>query len=211
MHHASRAQQHSQDSLITRQRCGRDGGCLPVRCCFCPAPLLVQPTRICDMSKTSKNLNQPPRANHIAALERQFGPIEYRPVAELAAYELSPRKHPERQLVSLAASIAEFGFAVPVLVDEAGTIIAGEAGRARRRRDPRCDHYRRYRPRRIHGVGHDDPCGRAHQAPRVRDRDRARLCRCCHSAVAGNDRRRARARLDRTGLLRDRRRTPRRR
>lgn len=86
------------------------------------------------MSNTSNSLNQPPRANHIAALERQFGPIEYRPVAELKAYERNPRKHPERQLVSLAASIAEFGFAIPVLVDEAGTIIAGEARVAAARR-----------------------------------------------------------------------------
>ncbi len=86
------------------------------------------------MSKTSNSLNHPLHANHIAALERQFGPIEYRPVAELAAYERNPRKHPERQLVSLAASIAEFGFAIPVLVDEAGTIIAGEGRVAAARR-----------------------------------------------------------------------------
>lgn len=79
------------------------------------------------MSKISKSLKQPRRANHIAALERQLGPIEYRPVAELTAYERNPRKHLERQLVSLAASIAEFGFSMPVLVDEAGIIIAGEA------------------------------------------------------------------------------------
>src|SRR5690606_15234623 len=49
-------------------------------------------------------------------------------------YDRNPRKHPERQLVSLAASIAEFGFAMPVLVDEAGTIIAGEARVAAARR-----------------------------------------------------------------------------
>lgn len=34
--------------------------------------------------------------NQIAALERQLGPIEYRSVAELTAYERNPRKHPER-------------------------------------------------------------------------------------------------------------------
>lgn len=79
------------------------------------------------MPKISKRLKQPPRLNHIDALERQLGPIEYRPVTELTAYERNPRKHPERQLVSLAASIAEFGFAMPVLVDEVGIIIAGEA------------------------------------------------------------------------------------
>lgn len=79
------------------------------------------------MSKLSKDLERASLPNRIAALERQLGPIEYRPVTELIAYDRNPRKHPERQLVSLAASIAEFGFAMPVLVDEAGTIIAGEA------------------------------------------------------------------------------------
>ena len=79
------------------------------------------------MSKSTSRQMNALLPNQIAALERQLGPIEYRPVTELIAYNRNPRKHPERQLVSLAASIAEFGFAMPVLVDEAGTIIAGEA------------------------------------------------------------------------------------
>jgi ParB-like chromosome segregation protein Spo0J len=65
--------------------------------------------------------------NHLAALEQRLGPIEYRPLATLNRYENNPRKHPEKQLLKLEASIREFGFTMPVLVDEAGTIIAGEA------------------------------------------------------------------------------------
>jgi DNA modification methylase len=45
-----------------------------------------------------------------------------------------PRKHSEKQLVKLAASITQFGFAIPVLIDEAGVIIAGEARVAAARR-----------------------------------------------------------------------------
>ena len=37
------------------------------------------------------------------------------------------RKHPEKQLVKLAASIREFGFNSAILVDDDGTIIAGHA------------------------------------------------------------------------------------
>ncbi|WP_340586904.1 DNA methyltransferase [Erythrobacter alti] len=65
--------------------------------------------------------------NDISALEQKLGPIEYRPLASLKRYENNPRKHPEKQLVKLAASIREFGFAMPMLVDEQGIIIAGEA------------------------------------------------------------------------------------
>ncbi|WP_425483298.1 ParB N-terminal domain-containing protein [Aurantimonas aggregata] len=62
-------------------------------------------------------------------------PIEYRPIDDLTAYKNNPRKHPEKQLVKLAASITQFGFAIPVLIDEAGVIIAGEARVAAARRE----------------------------------------------------------------------------
>ncbi len=65
--------------------------------------------------------------NQLGALEQRLGPIEYRPVASLNVYTNNPRKHPEKQLVKLSASITEFGFAMPILVDEAATVIAGEA------------------------------------------------------------------------------------
>ncbi len=70
---------------------------------------------------------RPPLLNRTDAFERRFGPIEYRPIESLAAYSNNPRKHPERQLIKLTSSIAEFGFVMPVLIDDDGVIIAGEA------------------------------------------------------------------------------------
>jgi DNA modification methylase len=51
--------------------------------------------------------------------------IELRPVADLAAYEKNARTHSEAQIEQLCAGIREFGFVQPVLVDEAGVLIAG--------------------------------------------------------------------------------------
>lgn len=65
--------------------------------------------------------------NQLDALQQHIGPIEQRHVSSLRRYDNNPRKHPEKQLVKLAASIREFGFAAPVLIDEDGLIIAGEA------------------------------------------------------------------------------------
>nr|WP_166177857.1 DNA methyltransferase [Altererythrobacter segetis] len=65
--------------------------------------------------------------NELTALDQRLGPIEYRPISSLSDYKNNPRKHPDEQLAKLAASIREFGFAMPVLVDEDSTIIAGEA------------------------------------------------------------------------------------
>jgi len=51
--------------------------------------------------------------------------MEMMPVASLASYAANARMHPTEQVVQLAASIAEFGFNVPVLIDDAGVLIAG--------------------------------------------------------------------------------------
>jgi DNA modification methylase len=51
--------------------------------------------------------------------------MEMMPVASLAAYAANARMHPSEQVAQLAASIGEFGFNVPVLVDDAGVLIAG--------------------------------------------------------------------------------------
>jgi len=79
------------------------------------------------MTSQSKKRAANGTRHDIASLEQKLGPIEYRPLASLKRYENNPRKHPERQLVKLAASIREFGFAMPMLVDEQYIIIAGEA------------------------------------------------------------------------------------
>lgn len=78
------------------------------------------------MSSKSKSIGIA-LSNQAAAIEQRFGPIEYRPIECLKPYSNNPRKHPDRQLVKLMSSISEFGFVWPVLVDEDGTIIAGEA------------------------------------------------------------------------------------
>ena len=57
----------------------------------------------------------------------RLGPITYRRPADLVAYKRNARKHPERQLVALEASIRQFGFNAPVLVAVDGEIIAGHA------------------------------------------------------------------------------------
>jgi len=56
--------------------------------------------------------------------------IEYRPAAELTPYARNARTHSAEQVRQLTASIAEFGFVNPVLVDEDGVLIAGH-GRVR--------------------------------------------------------------------------------
>lgn len=51
--------------------------------------------------------------------------IEYRPLGELIPYARNSRTHSDAQIAQIAASIREFGFTNPVLVDELGSIIAG--------------------------------------------------------------------------------------
>lgn len=51
-------------------------------------------------------------------------------VGDLVPYERNSRTHSEAQIAQIAASIKEFGFTNPVLIDETNVIIAGE-GRVR--------------------------------------------------------------------------------
>lgn len=51
--------------------------------------------------------------------------VERRPVASLAPYARNARTHSPAQIEQLVASIREFGWTIPVLVDEVGGIIAG--------------------------------------------------------------------------------------
>ena len=51
--------------------------------------------------------------------------IEQWPTAKLLPYARNARTHSDDQVAQIAASIAEFGFTNPVLIDEHGTIIAG--------------------------------------------------------------------------------------
>jgi DNA modification methylase len=56
--------------------------------------------------------------------------VIYRPIANLKPDPRNARTHPKRQVEQLCASIRSFGFTNPVLVDEAGVLIAGH-GRLR--------------------------------------------------------------------------------
>jgi len=51
--------------------------------------------------------------------------VERRKVADLRPYEANSRVHSEEQIARLAASIEEWGWTIPVLVDPEGGIIAG--------------------------------------------------------------------------------------
>ena len=46
-------------------------------------------------------------------------------VADLIPYALNSRTHSDEQVAQLAASIREFGFTNPVIVDEENNLIAG--------------------------------------------------------------------------------------
>ncbi len=51
--------------------------------------------------------------------------VERKPIASLIPYARNARTHSDEQVAQIAASIREWGWTVPVLVDDAGGIIAG--------------------------------------------------------------------------------------
>jgi ParB-like chromosome segregation protein Spo0J len=51
--------------------------------------------------------------------------VESIPIDRVLPYVANARTHPDEQVAQIAASIAEFGFNVPVLLDDAGVLIAG--------------------------------------------------------------------------------------
>lgn len=51
--------------------------------------------------------------------------IERRPIDDVVPYERNSRVHSPEQIEQIAKSIREFGFTMPILVAEDGTIIAG--------------------------------------------------------------------------------------
>ena len=61
------------------------------------------------------------RAGLVALAER----IELWPIDRLRPYERNPRTHSDAQVDQIAASMVEFGWTNPVLVDEQGGILAG--------------------------------------------------------------------------------------
>ncbi|MDP3460072.1 MAG: ParB/Srx family N-terminal domain-containing protein, partial [Hyphomonas sp.] len=51
--------------------------------------------------------------------------VDYRPVSTLTAYAGNARTHSAKQLRQIAESIKTFGWTNPILIDEAGGVIAG--------------------------------------------------------------------------------------
>ncbi len=51
--------------------------------------------------------------------------IEHWPVGRLKPYDKNSKQHPPEQIEALRASLRTFGFTIPILVREGGTIIAG--------------------------------------------------------------------------------------
>lgn len=52
--------------------------------------------------------------------------VQLKEVGGLVPFDRNSRTHSEAQVAQIAASIKEFGFTNPILIDEANTIIAGE-------------------------------------------------------------------------------------
>src|ERR1700694_2886048 len=51
--------------------------------------------------------------------------IEYRPVGDLALDPRNPRQHSQRQINQIADSIREFGFIMPVVIDDTSQVVIG--------------------------------------------------------------------------------------
>jgi ParB-like chromosome segregation protein Spo0J len=67
----------------------------------------------------------PPRNRSAAAVQPAALAIVSVPIGELIPYIGNARLHSDAQVAQIAASIQEFGFNVPVLVDAKGSIVAG--------------------------------------------------------------------------------------
>jgi hypothetical protein len=72
---------------------------------------------------------QPPEISHglLSADSPAFGAIEFRSIASLIPYARNARLHDAQQLADLKRSMSEFGWTIPVLVDEQDGIVAGHA------------------------------------------------------------------------------------
>ena len=51
--------------------------------------------------------------------------VDRRPISDLIPYARNSRTHSDAQVAQIAASIREWGWTMPILIDETGNIIAG--------------------------------------------------------------------------------------
>jgi ParB-like chromosome segregation protein Spo0J len=118
--------------------------------------------------------------------------VERWPVAKLVPNARNARTHSDEQIAQLAASIKEWGWTMPVLVDEVGGIIAGHGrvmaahrlgiedvpvmvcygGRRLERREEASLHARRQQAYAERRVGSGKACDRDRGAARIRFRHR---------------------------------------
>ena len=75
-------------------------------------------------SEAAENLSSLP-AHHGAVAPVAAQRVEIVPINNLAAYQGNARTHSRKQVRKIADSIKRFGFVNPVLIDDAGGIIAG--------------------------------------------------------------------------------------
>ncbi len=81
-----------------------------------------------NQKRSSGGRTRSPNRNHRdqIAQPNTFDPIvEWRRIDELTPYARNARTHSPKQVQKIAASIEEFGFTCPVLIDADGGIIAG--------------------------------------------------------------------------------------
>jgi DNA modification methylase len=74
------------------------------------------------MPELQRSMTTVPQASGLVALA---GRIELWAIDRLRPYERNPRTHSDEQVDQIAASMVEFGWTNPVLVDEQGGILAG--------------------------------------------------------------------------------------
>lgn len=81
----------------------------------------MRPNRASRYRRSPATKN-PPRSLADSALR-----IEHVPIQDLRPYQNNSRRHPGLQIDKLARAISDFGFLIPVLIDDQNTIIAGHA------------------------------------------------------------------------------------
>ena len=79
----------------------------------------LQSRRFGRSSAPTKNLSHPPVAGALR--------IENFPIQDLRPYRNNPRLHPKAQIDKLARAISDFGFLIPILIDDKNTVISGHA------------------------------------------------------------------------------------
>lgn len=76
-------------------------------------------------SKRRPDAKSAPVASAIKGANGAPVTVEMLPIDDLTPYEKNARTHPPAQIAKLAASIREYGFIVPCLIDKNNVIIAG--------------------------------------------------------------------------------------